>query len=94
MDWNDWFTAEDMAAYVPGFVQDGIIDGRQVVFPVSKSTSSSFERLPVRPVCGGHRGAAFHPCHMGRLFEMAGAYRQWSQGKPFCALDYPCVWWS
>ena len=33
VDWNDWFTAEDMAAYVPGFVQDGIIDGRQVVFP-------------------------------------------------------------
>ena len=23
------------------------------------------------------------------FFEMAGAYRQWSQGKPFCALDYP-----
>ena len=22
VDWNDWFTAEDMAAYVPGFVQD------------------------------------------------------------------------
>ena len=20
VDWNDWFTAEDMAAYVPGFV--------------------------------------------------------------------------
>lgn len=20
---------------------------------------------------------------------MAAAYRQWSQGKPFCALDYP-----
>ena len=26
VDWNDWFTAEDMAAYVPGFVQDGIIE--------------------------------------------------------------------
>lgn len=26
---------------------------------------------------------------MGLLFEMAAAYRQWSQGKPFCALDYP-----
>ena len=26
VDWNDWFTAEEMAAYVPGFVQDGIID--------------------------------------------------------------------
>ena len=42
MDWNDWFTAEDMAAYVPGFVQDGIIEGRQVVFPVSKSTQLIF----------------------------------------------------
>ena len=40
--WNDWFTAEDMAAYVPGFVQDGIIEGRQVVFPVSKSTQLIF----------------------------------------------------
>ena len=42
VDWNDWFTAEDMAAYVPGFVQDGIIDGKQVVFPVSKSTQLIF----------------------------------------------------
>ena len=42
VDWNDWFTAEDMAAYVPGFVQDGIIDGKQVVFPVFKSTQLIF----------------------------------------------------
>lgn len=42
VDWNDWFTVEDMAAYVPGFVQDGIIEGRQVVFPVSKSTQLIF----------------------------------------------------
>ena len=42
VDWNDWFTAEEMAAYVPGFVQDGIIEGRQVVFPVSKSTQLIF----------------------------------------------------
>lgn len=69
VDWNDWFTAEDMAAYVPGFVQDGIIDGKQGGVPgVQIHPAHLFERLPVRPVCGGHRGAAFHPCHMGRLF--------------------------
>ena len=52
VDWNDWFTAEDMAAYVPGFVQDGIIDGKQVVFPVSKSTQLIFCALdyPLRLV--------------------------------------------
>ena len=42
VDWNDWFTAEDMAAYVPGFVQDGIIDGKQVVFRCPNPPSSSF----------------------------------------------------
>ena len=52
VDWNDWFTAEE-AGGVPG---------------VQIHPAHLFERLPVRPVCGGHRGAAFHPCHMGRLF--------------------------
>lgn len=90
VDWNDWFTAEDMAAYVPGFVQDGMIDGRQVVFPVSKSTQLIF--------LNGSQYARFAADTEAQLstlatwdgfFEMAGAYRQWSQGKPFCALDYP-----
>ena len=63
VDWNDWFTAEDMAAYVPGFVQDGIIEGRQVVFPVSKSTQLIF-------LNGSQyaRGVAGEAGYMGRLF--------------------------
>lgn len=90
VDWNDWFTAEEMAAYVPGFVQDGIIDGRQVVFPVSKSTQLIF--------LNGSQYARFAADTRAQLstlatwdgfFAMAAAYRQWSQGKPFCALDYP-----
>ena len=90
VDWNDWFTAEEMAAYVPGFVQDGIIEGRQVVFPVSKSTQLVF--------LNGSQYARFAADTRAQLstlatwdgfFAMAAAYRQWSQGKPFCALDYP-----
>ena len=42
VDWNDWFSAEEMAAYVPGFVQDGVIAEKQIVFPVSKSTQLLF----------------------------------------------------
>ena len=42
VDWNDWFSAEEMEAYVPGFVQDGVIAGKQIVFPVSKSTQLLF----------------------------------------------------
>ena len=88
--WNDWFTAEDMAAYVPGFVQDGIIDGKQVVFPVSKSTQLIFLNGSQYARFAADTGAQLSTlATWDGFFEMAGAYRQWSQGKPFCALDYP-----
>ena len=90
VDWNDWFTAEDMAAYVPGFVQDGIIDGRQVVFPVSKSTQLIFLNGSQYARFAADTGTQLSTlATWDGFFEMAGAYRQWSQGKPFCALDYP-----
>ena len=90
VDWNDWFTAEEMAAYVPGFVQDGIIDGRQVVFPVSKSTQLIFLNGSQYARFAADTGAQLSTlATWDGFFEMAGAYRQWSQGKPFCALDYP-----
>lgn len=90
MDWNDWFTAEDMAAYVPGFVQDGIIEGRQVVFPVSKSTQLIFLNGSQYARFAADTGAQLSTlATWDGFFEMAAAYRQWSQGKPFCALDYP-----
>lgn len=90
VDWNDWFTAEEMAAYVPGFVQDGIIEGRQVVFPVSKSTQLVFLNGSQYARFAADTGAQLSTlATWDGFFEMAGAYRQWSQGKPFCALDYP-----
>ena len=88
--WNDWFTAEDMAAYVPGFVQDGIIDGKQVVFPVSKSTQLIFLNGSQYARFAADTGAQLSTlATWDGFFAMAAAYRQWSQGKPFCALDYP-----
>ena len=90
VDWNDWFTAEDMAAYVPGFVQDGIIEGRQVVFPVTKSTQLIFLNGSQYARFAADTGAQLSTlATWDGFFEMAAAYRQWSQGKPFCALDYP-----
>ena len=90
VDWNDWFTAEDMAAYVPGFVQDGIIDGKQVVFPVSKSTQLIFLNGSQYARFAADTGAQLSTlATWDGFFAMAAAYRQWSQGKPFCALDYP-----
>ena len=90
VDWNDWFSAEEMAAYVPGFVQDGVIAGKQIVFPVSKSTQLLFLNGSQYARFAADTGAQLEKLDTwDGFFEMATAYRQWSQGKPFCALDYP-----
>ena len=39
VDWNEWFTQEELSDFVPGFLEDGTAeDGELLIFPVSKST--------------------------------------------------------
>lgn len=90
MDWNDWFTAEDMAAYVPGFVQDGIIDGRQVVFPVSKSTQLIFLNGSQYARFAADTGAQLSTlATWDGFFEMAGAYRAVVAGQALLRTGLP-----
>ena len=91
VDWNDYFTAEELSDFVPGFLADGTADdGRLFVFPVSKSTQLL--------MCNGSGFARF--CQAtGVLYEdlatwegfydAAARFYDWSGGLPFCALDYP-----
>jgi len=51
VDFNKYYSAEELSDYVPAFIEDGTTDGRLVVFPVSKSTyalyvnGSQFDRF-------------------------------------------------
>ena len=38
VNWNDYFTKEELSKYVPGFIADGTINDQLLVFPVSKSS--------------------------------------------------------
>ena len=90
VDWHDWFTEEELADFVPGFLDDGTVeDGRLLVFPVSKSTQLL--------MCNGSGFARFSDATGVRyddlatwegFYDAAGKFYDWS-GKPFCALDYP-----
>ena len=42
VDFRDYFTGEELSAYIPAFLEEGEIDGRLVVFPVAKSTEILF----------------------------------------------------
>lgn len=89
LNWNDYFSATELGAFVPDFLSDGTVDGNLSVFPVSKSTYMLF-------IAGGvfDRFAAAKNVSLSDLatwkgfFVVAEKYYEWSGGKPFCAIDY------
>lgn len=38
LDWNTCFSEKDLKDYVPEFIQDGTLEGKLAVFPLSKSS--------------------------------------------------------
>lgn len=89
LDWKDYFTGDEMKAYVPEFVEDGMVEDTLAVFPVSKSTHLLF-------VAGGQferfskdTGVTYDTlATWDGFFTAAEKYHAWSGGKPFCAIDY------
>ena len=89
LNWKDYFTQTELDAFVPDFLNDGMVGDRLSVFPVSKSTYMLF-------IAGGvfERFAAAKNVSLSDLetwdgfFNVAEKYYEWSGGKPFCAIDY------
>ena len=89
LDWNQYFIKDELASYVPGFIEDGTMNGKLVVFPVSKSSyalfinGSQFERF------SADTGVTYESLATWEgFFDAAAKYYEWSGGKPFCAFDY------
>ena len=89
LDWSGYFSEEELAEFVPEFLQDGTIDGKLTVFPVSKSSyalfinGSQFERF------SADTGVTYQDlADWDGFFDAAAKYYEWSGGKTFCAFDY------
>ena len=89
LDWNTLFAEEDLSAYVPEFLDDGMVGDHLCVLPVSKSThllfvaGSRFDRF------AADTGVSYDDLATWEgFFHVAAKYYDWSGGKPFCALDY------
>lgn len=90
LDWNDVFTEEELKNYVPEFLEDGMADDHLSIFPISKSThllfisGTQFERFSAAT------GVTYSDlATWSGFFDAAEKYYEYSNGKPFCALDYP-----
>lgn len=89
LDWNDWFTQEEQAAFVDGFLQDGTLDGHLTLFPVSKSSYALFVNGTQFDRFSSATGVTYEDLSSwDSFFDAAAKYYQWSGGKTFCALDY------
>lgn len=38
VDYRDYFSEEELSAFVPTFIEEGMVNNRLTVFPVAKST--------------------------------------------------------
>ena len=88
LNWNDSFTDEERAGFVPDFFADGMIDGRLVIFPVSKSTHVLYISDREFSRFSAATGATYSDlATWDGFFRTAEKYYAYS-GKPFCAFDY------
>lgn len=89
LDWTDVFTREDLSGYVDSFLEEGYIDGRLLVFPVSKSINVLFVNSGIFERFAADTGCTYEDLSTwDGFYETAAAYSAWSDGKFFCSFDY------
>jgi len=98
VDYRDYFSEEELSAYIPAFLDEGEIDGRLVVFPVAKSTEIMFIDKTLFDRFAADTGAALEQLDTWEgLFELSKEYYQWTDaqtpevpgdGKAFFVHDY------
>lgn len=89
VDWNECFAPEELQDYVGSFLEEGMIDGRLTVFPVSKSTRLLFVNGTEFGRFSEATGVSYEDLDdWNGFFDTAEKYYAWSGGKAFCAFDY------
>lgn len=98
VDYRDYFSEEELAAYIPAFLEEGEVDGHLVVFPVAKSTEIMFIDKTLFDRFAAETGATLEQLDTWEgLFALSKEYYQWTDaktpdvprdGKAFFVHDY------
>lgn len=87
-DWNDHIPADVRKDYVPSFLEEGMVDGRQVMFPVAKSSRALFVNATIYDRFAAETGLTYDELLTWEgMFKAAEAYHRWSGGKAFFKYD-------
>lgn len=89
VDFNEFFSEDELSQYIPEFIEDGTIGDKLTVFPVSRSTRALFINGSVFSEFASDTGISYNDMETWEgFFEVAEKYYDWSGGKAFCAFDY------
>ncbi|MGM9523636.1 MAG: extracellular solute-binding protein, partial [Faecousia sp.] len=89
VDYRDYFSEQELSAFIPAFVEEGTIHGRLAILPVAKSTEILFINKTLFDRFAADTGASIDDLNTWEgLFETAARYTEWSCGKTFFVHDY------
>lgn len=89
INWNDYFSQEELSNFVPEFIEDGTMDGKLTVFPISKSSYALYINGSKFDQFASETGVNYDMLDTWEgFFDVAEKYYEWSGGKAFCAYDY------
>lgn len=98
VDYRDYFSEEEFNLFMPEFLNEGVIDDRQVILPVAKSTEVMFINKTAFDRFAAATGAELADLQTWEgLYKMAEEYTAWTDaqtpeipndGKVFFVHDY------
>lgn len=89
LDWQDYFSEEELSHFVGEFIQEGTVQDHLAVFPVAKSSFALFINGSQFDRFSAETGVTYSDlADWNGFFEAAARYYEWSGGKSFCSFDY------
>ena len=89
VDYRDYFSEEEVSAFIPAFIEEGMIHDRLAILPVAKSTEVLFINKTLFDRFAEDTGVSIDDLNTWEgLFETAALYTEWSGGKTFFVHDY------
>ena len=98
VDYYDYFSDEELAGFIPSFLDEGVVDGRLAVLPVAKSTEILFVNKTAFDRFSAATGAKLSQLETWEgLYRLAEDYYAWTDsltpdvendGKVFFVHDY------
>ena len=89
VDYNDYFTEKEKSVFVPEFMEEGVINGKQMILPLAKSTEVMFVNKTAFDRFSAATGVSLSDLRTWEgLYHAAELYTEWSGGKSFFVHDY------